>query len=406
MSYLTVPRVHWAGQFLASPSTINNRESNYRTAPPPQFPAYPTYPPSVPPGAAVLWNPMGVALFQLDGRNVNGTDLPGCTVQSVMPASGALVSSPDADALVGASIQSSNQPSSAKIVDLDPEQQLATQLFGLQIQMVFADGTPGFSMKTGQFVPVPNLTDYAGTGCFETAIAPGQLDWNPAEVSPLYKSFRDACQPCGISVRFLVNDYDGDPGSPTFNFGTIVGALGPARPGEPARCSVGRKFLGSNGAFNAGYLEIDAARSKVVIDFGNAPPRFDYVAGKSPELEAGVTRSGATTPFGGPLDYSAPQYTLTSGILEVDLVEGVEGAPVSILRDGTPVMSEFVAQPGDDLPTGAYVMPTRISQRLSYGEADSDPVELVARRFGQPLAGQSLAISLSSGGSGLTSRPA
>ncbi len=69
----------------------------------------------------VLWNPTGVALFQLNGKNVKGAPLTGCKVTSVMDACGNLVTSKDR--LVGASLQTSNAPAPGKIVDLDPDAQ-------------------------------------------------------------------------------------------------------------------------------------------------------------------------------------------------------------------------------------------------------------------------------------------
>ena len=59
MSYLDLPRIHFAGQFTTGPSTINNSVSNFDI----QNPV-----------GAQLWNPEGNAYYQLSG----------CTVQSVV----------------------------------------------------------------------------------------------------------------------------------------------------------------------------------------------------------------------------------------------------------------------------------------------------------------------------------
>lgn len=396
MSYLSVPRIHFFGQFLASPSTVNNQVGNYQTTP---APAYPTYPPDVPAGGRVLWNPMGVAQFMLNGQNVNGTALSGCAVQSVQPADGSLVVSAGEDLLVGASIQTSNTPATAKIVDLDPSQQMTTELFGMQIQLVFADGTVGFSMKEGQFLEVPNLTDYAGSGAFESRIRADQIAWNPNAVSPLLQEFRDACQCGGISIKFLLSDYNTNSADPAFNLGTIIGALGPAASDEPARCSVGRKFLPQSSAFNSGYVQIDEARGKAVIDLSNSTV-FNYVPGKSPELQAAVTVGDQPNFFGPPLDYSQQQYTLTAGIIELDISPSqsndLKSNPFSIYlfppAGGQElVLSEYLSQSPADFPTGSYVTVSQFFLRLSYSEEGS--VDLIARQFGQPFQDRTFQIN-------------
>ena len=395
MSYLSVPRLHFFGEFLANPSTINNQASHYRTAPP----SYPTFPPTVPANSqGVLWNPMGVAKFMLKGKNVNDTPLSGCTIQSVMPSHGALVDSAKQDVLVGASIQSSNEPATAKIVDLDPDQQLVTELFGLQLQLVFADGTSGFAMQEEEFLVVPNLTDFAGSGVFESAIAAEQIVWNPNASSPLFQQFQEACQEYGISVKFLLGNYNTDESSPKFTFGTIVGALGPALPEEPVRSSVGRKFIPTNQAFNAGYLQIDEARGKGVIDISNST-QFNFVAGKSPELRAAVTVGERTESFEPPLNYSQQQYQLTAGIVELDLtadqIASLNNNPLSIHNERDQVLSEWVATSPGDPPTGSYVTVSQLFLRLQFSEEMQ--VDLIARGFGQPLAGETFFINLVSG---------
>jgi hypothetical protein len=69
-----------------------------------------------------------VALFQLNGSNGNGTTLAHCRVTSVMDAAGNLITAHDS--VVGATLQTSTAPSPGKIVDLDPDQQQVSQLWG------------------------------------------------------------------------------------------------------------------------------------------------------------------------------------------------------------------------------------------------------------------------------------
>ena len=399
MSYLSVPRLHFAGQFLTSPSTINNTPDNYITSP---APPYPTYPPVVRAGGnVVLWNPMGLARFMLNGNNVNGTPLPGCTIQSIMPQKGDLLTpSNSKDPLIGASIQTSTDDSPAKIVDLDPDQQTATLFIGIRLQLVLKDGTVAFSMVSGEYLEAPNLTDYSrvGNGVFESKIMPKQIVWNTKIKSPLFKSFKDACK-YGISVKFIIGQYNTDITSSTFNFGSIVGALGPVKRGEPTRASVGRKFIppSLNTSYNSGYVQVDAQRKKLVIDFGNST-HFDYANGKSPDIFAAILIRKKITPLGLPLDYSQQNFILTAGILEIPLssteISNLKTNPLRFYEKlgahsgSKMILSEYIAKSNTDFPSGSYITVSQLSTRLSYGESTS--VELIARKFGQPLGGITL----------------
>lgn len=400
MSYLNVPRLHFAGQFLTSPSTINNTPGNYVTSP---TPPYPTYPPAVPSSSRVLWNPMGVALFELNGKNVNGTPLPGCYIQSVMPLTGDLATSENSsDPLLGASVQTSTDASPAKIVDLDPDQQLATLFIGIRMQLVLQDGTVAFSMQSGEFISPPNLTDYAGQGVFESRINPKQIVWNTKVKSRLFQSFRTACK-SGISVKFIIGNYDTNIISATFNFGNIVGALGPAKRGEPVRASVDRKFIPqhSSPSYNSGYFQVDKQRKKLVIDFGNSTA-FDYTPGKSPDINAALLQKNNIETIGDPLNYSRTQYQLTAGILELPIstpqITALKNNPLRFYAPGNSptkpvlILSEYLAKSVTDFPTGSYITISQLSARLAFGESTS--VDLIARKLGSALSGQELSMNI------------
>lgn len=395
MSYLDVPRLSFFGQFLANPGTLNNTLSNYD-------PHNPTRP---------LWNPKGVAFFQLQGENVNGTQMTGVTVTSVMDASGTLVTSPSQDPLIGAAVQS-NPGTSAKIVDLDPWQQLISQLFGLQLQVVMGgSGTtnPGFSMKDGQFAAAPSLTDLwfvrspqgGPSGIFQTVLQPDQIEWNDPGASPLLQQFQEACVN-GISVKFTVDLYDTTSTSPTFNLGRIAGAFGPAKAGEPVRFPV-RKLVpqvpdGGNPQsvdFWSAPLAIDETRSKAVLDIGNSfQIQQNPKTGVEESVPVGaatavILASGGTTSLSPSLDYSQAQYELTAGIVEVDLTSdqlaAIQENAVGIVTESTgdsPVLAE--AEP--------YVNLSQTFLRLSPG--DSADVQLQAFRYGKPLAGETLSVEL------------
>src|SRR5215210_6485947 len=125
MSSLDVPRIHFGGLFYAAPSTINNTDGNYTIAEVADvFPQ---------PG----WNPTGVAYFWLSQ----------CMVLSAVGAGGPPVSG---DPIVGALVETPSQPPQsmpdgitydvAKLVDLDPDQQGRSAIYGLRIYVTLPGG--------------------------------------------------------------------------------------------------------------------------------------------------------------------------------------------------------------------------------------------------------------------------
>ena len=58
MSYMGLPRIHFAGTFITKPSTVNNVATNYQVTQDPPNP---------------VWNPNGNALWLLEDCTVTGT---------------------------------------------------------------------------------------------------------------------------------------------------------------------------------------------------------------------------------------------------------------------------------------------------------------------------------------------
>jgi hypothetical protein len=393
MSYLDVPRIHFFGQFLANPGTVNNILSNFD-------PHSPTIP---------LWNPRGVALFQFQGKNVNGTQLSGVSVMSVMDSSGHLVTHSSQDALVGATVLS-NTGTPAKLVDLDPSQQLVSQIFGLQLQVAIGGaGGAGFATKSGEWLTVPNLTDLwfvrnpqgGPSGIFQTVIQANQIEWNNPDASPLLYQFQQACHD-GISVKFAVDLYDLSNASPTFTIGRVAGAFGPASDEEPVRFPT-RKLVpqvpdGGNpqdSAFWSAPFAVDAGRSKAVFDIGNSFQVQQNPKTGAPEsvpvgtATAVVVTGGGTISLSPSLNYQQSQYQLTAGIVEVDLtpdqLTAISGNPAGIVVEAAgsdPVLAE----------AAPYVNLSPMFMRLSPGEQGE--TELRAYRYGQPLANERLDVEL------------
>jgi hypothetical protein len=112
MSYLDIPRVVFAGDFQADVSTLNNQPRNFDIE---------TFHETSHSGPT-NWNPTGSGAFRLLH----------CTVRGVFDADGA---ADPADPLLAAIVGGSGDRVSAKIVDLDPQWQGSSELWGLRVEL-------------------------------------------------------------------------------------------------------------------------------------------------------------------------------------------------------------------------------------------------------------------------------
>src|SRR5438094_673098 len=125
MSYLNLLRLHFAGRFQAAPSTVNNDTTHYSNAtfrPEYQQPQAPGHPNG-------WWNPRGDADWRLIG----------CKVTAAWRADGSPTA--DDDPVRSCWIADSDRRVAAKLVDLDPQQQLVSEIWGLEVRICQADGT-------------------------------------------------------------------------------------------------------------------------------------------------------------------------------------------------------------------------------------------------------------------------
>lgn len=231
MSYLELPRLCFFGTFKAAPSTINNTDDNYDTS----VPVTP---------ANLLWNPTGLAEFQiLQGSEITippGAAVVPTTVQSLQTSAGFITSG---DPLIGQFVISTNQPSTGKLVDLDPDQQFVSQVWGMQI----AIGAPGGEQVVGNFTAAYFQQIFFGRnvsfGAAGSASAAYQslltnLRWPASITSPFLQQLQ-AASPDVLSIRFTVDIIDlssrslnGTP-NPNFTLGRVTGAIGPATLNDP-----------------------------------------------------------------------------------------------------------------------------------------------------------------------------
>src|SRR6185369_4762807 len=125
MSYLDSPRLHFRGWFQADVSTINNDVRFYQNA---SF--VPEYQQLDQNGS---WNPEGTGVFRLLDCAATGAFWNGAQSGES-----------------GITIQNALQRAPGKLVDLDPQQQMVSQIWGMQVRVVDSSGQ---TLLQGEFKP-------------------------------------------------------------------------------------------------------------------------------------------------------------------------------------------------------------------------------------------------------------
>jgi hypothetical protein len=242
MSYLDLPRLHFSGLFFTGPSTINNITQNYTSSVVLEN-AQHQYDPNV-----AGWDPTGVAQWWLEE----------CTVLSAVGSGAAPVAG--SDAVIGAAVEtpSPKTPMSdgeggfydiAKMVDLDPDQQGRSALFGVRIAVTLPNGAGLQGAMT-----VPELRQLNGRIPLQIGswVAVGNwmgtlqdVQWSGDISGSPFLSSLQAVSAQGLAVKLTVDLHQNNPANiftagDLFCYGRVLGSVGPAFAGELAQVVPGR----------------------------------------------------------------------------------------------------------------------------------------------------------------------
>lgn len=394
MSYLDRPRLTFYGRFTANPSTINNFPANYGGQ-------LPYQPGSWLPGS-IWWNPFGTHQFSLDDCAVTGLVMDG-----------------DSGPVQGTVATSQN----GVLVDLDTQQQLVSQIIGMQLTITVGAGSVSGTFFATNFADI-NFGRASGTNINAngdgTAGAAYQsvlqnLTWNAAG-SPFLVALQKA-SPDMLSIRMNVDAHHGNFGDPLFPTGRVAGTIGPYLAGEPFTFTNAR-FLRPTGWFvpgaqappqpssyaagwNAVPAKLDTQRKKLVVDLGNATPWVWNIDDEGPvsavqSVEIATVSFNGTTPANviatlpTSVDTSDAAYQANAFVQELDvpddLLSAVASTALGVVSNGTIQASEN--------PTGAYINGESWVFRLN--PEQTGDVTLYANTFGAPAAGVNVALGFTS----------
>ncbi|MEY4484954.1 MAG: hypothetical protein RL693_2406 [Verrucomicrobiota bacterium] len=408
MSYLNALRLHFAGQFQANVSTVNNDPAHFDNAAFKSSYQNLQGPKMIPPNG--WFNPQGDAAWRFLGCKVTAAWMPSGAATPGDPVLGYIVA--DTDGRVP-----------AKLADLDSEQQLVSEIWGLQVRI--AD-TGGNTLMRGDFDPAAfaDIWDRAtgsgggdsGAGAMYQSVLTN-LQWCDVSASPFLSALRQAASTGLLSIKFNVDGFNLDNTSPDFMTGRIAGTIGPATASEPRHMVVGRQFMataGPNGNFftplgaiNFCSAVVDETASCIYLDLGNAlstaapggaiNPQGDltlsiYDPIALPGYPAGTTVAIGVIPASGAGGYVQDPnwYASTAGIVVLPLsaaqLQAVASSQLLISGNAGVLISEW--------SSSAFVRADRFVYRMSPDETVQIPV--YAMQFGKPLAGVGVSFQLDS----------
>jgi hypothetical protein len=397
VSYLDSPRLHFRGWFQADVSTINNDVTAFDAGPSAGAPD---------PG----WNPEGTGIFRLVDCTVTGGFIDGRPLRV------------GDDSAIGMTIQNADERPPGKLVDLDPQQQMVSMIFGMQVRLVSS------SLQTtmrGEFKPAPfiNLwrrqisglrTDQMLGAMYQSVLE--DVTWPGESESRLVRALRDASQERKLAIEFAVYGYGRDPAIPGYTMGRVTGTVGPWRAGEPDHFVMGRHMIAPSPLFGTPPGRVGTLQAKVAgdgrsitVDFGNS---FQVETADSGLADIGKVLLGVLTTNPDAIQKSVAEseiaiigevpyrdtnwYTQTSGVEAFDLSGNDDAArylpdcPLVLVSPAAGAANGYDVRLQESID-GMYVRADQFVFRIDPGAIQT--IDFYATRFGAPLAGAGIALS-------------
>jgi len=422
MSYLNDVRLIFTGKFQADVSTVNNDVRHYDNATfDPIFQDFQTKE-----SMNGWWNPTGSGAFRLlDCRVVMVGYCDGTTATT-------------GDAAIGMLIGGSENRTSGKIVDIDPQWQLASAPWGFEMRLTDGNERGFFA---GRYRPhgfrdlwfgrmlnangAPGGGDGAASATFQSVLE--DVTWaKDQKGSRVLRELQDAAA-AGLSVRLTTFSYiDRNPQGADFTLGTVTGVIGPQLSGEPESFVLGRRFAPANGTTSwngCSYFSghIDTAARRLFLDlsnglqlaFANNDPAKGPIAPVGSLNDIGALRAGILkddsvvefSPAGpdnfeplGAIDYQKDGWLLgTSGIASFPLTAAqlalAADHPLALaaalpLNAGTGANGAFGQIAIRETAKGLFVGAEPIVHRID--APGQSAATIYAAQYGSPLAGTSV----------------
>lgn len=416
MSYLHAPRLVFTGDFLSDVSTVNNDTAHYNNA---------TFKPNFQePGKGATngwWNPEGGAVF----------DFQNCSVRQIFLPDGTTQTNPANDIVIGQTISGAEGRPTGKMVDLDPDAQMVSALWCVQLRICNAHGDLLFKgdiattcFRDIQFRQLDGgKSNGQPLGATWTSVITNVVWGKLAEQSAFLKLLRATTQNNTLALNLNPFGYYYAHHDGRFSLGRIMGSIGPYFEGEPTTFAGARRLYGINYTpsiqstyFSVSNFLVEQDKKRVSVDLGSSFPVSDSIGtiNYKQELLLAVSKvpqtgvASSTTP----VTYITPDDFIEIGALHYQSDPGwlnQTGGIVSFneLPDTTLsaldnnqliLITPSASKPGQyaiiarESIDGLFVRADNFVQRLDYGQSVN--VDLYAFQWGKPLANTAISITL------------
>jgi hypothetical protein len=407
MSYLNFPRLAFAGAFQADVSTVNNDPRHFDNA---------TFEPYFQDFQHQSqfngwWNPIGTGIFRLSD----------CKVTTLLGPDGKMAD----DLALACSVGNSPDRPSGKLVDIDPDWQLASCIYGFTVTLADANGN---IVLQGDYEPNPfrdlwftrapkNVPgDTRASAMFQSVLT--NLQWNlEAIYSPFLQALKASAKNGLLSIRLTTYGYCGDKDDAQFSYGKVVGAIGPAFDDEPRSFILGRRFMpagAASGGTSANGITcfssaIDPATDTLQADLSNALPidaefniidlgSVDCVVLKNTQTAQGEKVTPDDYVKLGSLDFSQSAQNVGSGIqafpLSAAAKQLLNDHPLALVQPDSSGNEAVVCM--TEAANGLEVRPEQFVFRLDPNDPAANQVTstMYAARYGKRLPNPQITLAM------------
>lgn len=270
MSYLKGPSLFFSGEFLCDVSTVNNDVRHYDNS---SFESR-FQDPSEGPKLNGWWNPRGGAIFQFEN----------CTVQNAQLSDG----TPNGG-LNEFPVTNTGDRSGGKMVDLDPQTQMTSELWGVRYRITDKDGNLCFSgnihdtgfrdLSNRQFDQNLNPSASNGQALGATYYSVIQdIEWGDTD-NAVIAALKQQTDDNKLRIKLTVYGYYTSDQDKKFTIGKLLGVVTPWKNTEPIRFTSDRRLYGmvqktvNRRQFTYfAYSNFNVSGNQLVVDLGMSIP--------------------------------------------------------------------------------------------------------------------------------------
>ena len=394
MSYMSYPRITFSGKFQADTSTVNNDPRHFSNADfELRFQDY-----SNKEEFNGWWNPGGTGIFRLAE----------CVTTALVDKNGNKT-----DKTIPLVVGNSTDRPSGKLVDLDPDWQLASTIYGQVVTVT--DPNNGEVLLQGDYEPYefrdlwftrsPLGGDEGASAIFQSVLK--NLVWSDdLQNYPVLKDMQEKTTNGMLSIRLTTYGYCGDHTAPGFTYGTVLGAIGPYLQGEPESFINARRFapVKQTGITNFSFV-VDTTQKTLIADLSNAlplntsnqliPPKLFFVVLNDEKFTQGDMLPPDEAVSIGALNLDNDFLLQDSGILTLAIPDNalalIKDHPVAFIDPDRMITIR-------EEPEGLTLRAEKFTHRLDPNNPDENnaTVTFYAAQYAKPLADTAISLTYTS----------